>query len=87
MRMLVALGRKKYYRSHGVSAAEVAQVSWRKSTFSNLNGSCIEIGRVLPDRIGIRDTKDNGTGPVLVFTGPELDAFIAAAKAGEFDKI
>ena len=87
MRMLVALGRKKYYRSHGVTVAEVAQVSWQKSTFSNLNGSCVEIGRVLSDRIGIRDTKDNGSGPVLVFTEPEFDAFVAAAKAGEFDKI
>jgi hypothetical protein len=85
MRMFAALGR--YYRSHGVTPADLSRASWQKSTRSNLNGSCVEIGRLLPDRIGIRDTKDKDTGPVLVFTGPEFDAFIAGAKAGEFDKI
>ena len=79
--------RRMYYRSHGVTAVAVSQTSWRKSTFSNLNGSCVELGRVLPDRIGVRDTKDNGTGPILFFTDAEWSAFLTAAKSGEFDSL
>lgn len=77
--------RRMYYRSHGVTAVDVSQVSWRKSALSNLNGSCVELGRILPDRIAVRDTKDNGTGPILFFTSEEWSAFLAAAKSGEFD--
>lgn len=87
MRGLAALGRKTYYRRHGVSLVDVAQASWRKSTYSNLNGSCFEISRLSVDRIGVRDTKDQGTGPVLVFTGPEWSAFLAGAREGQFDNL
>jgi Domain of unknown function (DUF397) len=82
-----ARARKKYYRSHGVAPADISQASWQKSHFSNLNGSCVEVSRLQSDRIGVRDTKDDGTGPVLVFTGPEWDAFLAGAKEGQFDNL
>jgi hypothetical protein len=78
---------KPYYRSHGVTADDVGRTSWRKSALSNLNGCCVEIGRVPPNRIGVRDTKDNGTGPILFFTDSEWYAFITAAKSGEFDNL
>ena len=80
-------GRNQYFRAHGATANEVSQASWRKSSISNLNGSCVELGRISPDRIGVRDTKDNGDGPILFFTGAEWSAFIAAAKSGEFDNL
>ena len=85
MRVFAALGRKTYYRSHGVTPSEVSQACWQKSTFSSMNGSCVEVSRLRADRIGVRDTKDDGTGPVLVFTGPEWVAFLAGAKEGQFD--
>jgi hypothetical protein len=50
-----------------------------------MNGSCVEVGRLLPDGIGVRDTKDNGSGPILIFTDAEWNAFIAGAKEGQFD--
>jgi len=50
-----------------------------------MNGSCVEVARLLPDRIGVRDTKDNGSGPILVFPDSEWNAFIAGAKEGQFD--
>jgi len=81
------LSSKPYYRSHGVTAHDAGLASWRKSALSNLNGSCVEIGRVSPDRIGVRDTKDNGIGPVLIFTTAEWGAFIAGAKEGQFDNL
>jgi ABC-type amino acid transport substrate-binding protein len=87
MRAFLPLTRKSYYRSRAVTSDAVSRASWLKSGFSQLNGSCVEIGRLLPDRIGVRDTKDNGTGPMLVFTAAEWDAFIAGAKAGHFDNL
>ncbi|MGH3403988.1 MAG: DUF397 domain-containing protein [Streptosporangiaceae bacterium] len=88
MWLFKAPGRKRsYYRSHGVTIGDVAQGSWTKSTFSNMNGNCVEISRLTPGRIGVRDTKDNTSGPTLFFTGAEWDAFIAGAKQGEFDNL
>lgn len=86
MQMFSLRGRKAYYRSRAVTLDDIDRASWHKSTFSAMNGSCVEIGRVLPDRIGVRDTKDNGGGPILVFTDAEWSAFIAGAKSGQFDK-
>jgi hypothetical protein len=79
--------RKAYLRSHRVAPSDISQASWQKSKFSNLNGSCIEVSRLTRDRIGVRDTKDNGTGPVLIFTGGEWYAFVAGAKDGQFDDL
>jgi hypothetical protein len=76
-----------YRPARGVTPAQVSGASWRKSSFSNYNGSCVEIGRIQPDRIGVRDTKANGRGPVLIFTDSEWSAFILGAKDGQFDKI
>jgi hypothetical protein len=39
--------------------------NWRKSTYSGgQGGNCVEVAST-PGRISVRDTKDNGTGPVL----------------------
>lgn len=58
------------------------------ATFRTANGcsdkSCVEVA--LADGIvGLRDSKDKGRGPVLAFTEPEWEAFLAGAKNGEFD--
>lgn len=55
-----------------------------KSSDSNDVG-CVEIA-FRGGQIGVRDTKDNGSGPVLGFTVHEWDCFIAGAKRGEFDR-
>ena len=57
---------------------------WFKSSFSTPGGCCVEV-RIDGDRIDIRDTKDAASGPVLSYTADEWKAFIAGAKAGEFD--
>ncbi|MEV7005899.1 DUF397 domain-containing protein [Streptosporangium sp. NPDC051022] len=48
------------------------------------NGNCVEVAAE-HGRVGVRDGKDHGDGPVLSFTLEEWRAFIAAAKNGEFD--
>ena len=76
-----------YYGRRGVRAQDISQAVWQKSTLSSYNGSCFEIARLLSDRVGVRDTKDNGSGPVLIFNQNEWSAFVAGVKAGEFDSV
>lgn len=42
MQLLTVLSWKTYCRSRGVTSADVGRASWRKSSFSHLNGSCVE---------------------------------------------
>lgn len=60
-----------------------AQVEWRKSTLSTTNG-CVEVAFV-GGRIAVRDSKNQGRGPVLVFTDLEWRAFLGGVRGGEFD--
>ncbi|MGN9781793.1 DUF397 domain-containing protein [Nonomuraea sp. ZG12] len=63
---------------------ELGMATWRKSTYSGSDGgNCVEIADLSGGRRGVRDSK-NPTGPVLVFTPGEWDAFIAGVKGGEF---
>jgi hypothetical protein len=61
---------------------------WRKSSFSNGTGgnNCVEVARnpAIPGKVFVRSTKDRG-GSVVMFTTDEWAAFLAGAKAGEFD--
>jgi hypothetical protein len=59
------------------------EARWKKSTRSGA-GACVE-ARIEDGNVQIRDTKDNGAGPILSFTGDEWSAFLGGAKAGEFD--
>lgn len=57
---------------------------WRKSSRSGpWTDNCVEVAFV-DGAIAVRDSK-NPTGPVLVFTQSEWDAFVDGAKDGEFD--
>jgi Domain of unknown function (DUF397) len=87
VRAFSAINRAAYLRSRAVTSADIGGASWRKSTFSNMNGNCVEVSHLPPDRVGVRDTKDKDIGPVLIFTGAEWDAFIAGAKEGQFDNL
>lgn len=63
---------------------DLATAVWRKSTRSGpFTDNCVEVAFV-DGAIAVRDSK-NPTGPVLVFTGGEWDAFVDGAKDGEFD--
>ena len=54
---------------------------WHKSSFSGANG-CVEVA-VVEGGAAVRDSKDPA-GPVLRFTAPEWEAFLAGVRAGEF---
>lgn len=53
---------------------------WLKSSYSNPDGDCVEINTLSWNEL--RDSK-NPNGPTL---RANLQAFIAAAKAGELDR-
>ena len=57
--------------------------AWRKSSRSQYN-ACVEV-RFLGGNVPLRNSRDPD-GPVLVFTAPEWDAFVAGVKRGEFDR-
>ncbi|MHB0908373.1 DUF397 domain-containing protein [Streptomyces argenteolus] len=59
-------------------------VQWRKSSFSEQSGNCIELA-VVDGGVLVRESDDP---EVIVRTTPaKLAAFLAGAKAGEFDDL
>ena len=69
-------------------ASDLSRVAWRKSSYSNASGSCVEIA-ILTDApgehdIAVRDSKDPH-GAALTFTARHWRDFIAAIKANELD--
>ena len=57
---------------------------WVKASASDQGNSCIEQRRHA-GMIEVRDTKDQGTGPVLRLTPAEYAAWLDGAGRGEFD--
>jgi len=68
-----------------VEPPEIAGASWFKSSRSAYNGSCVEVAWLSRGRIGVRDTKANGMGPVLQFTHSEWTQLTARIRRGDLD--
>ena len=62
---------------------DLSPALWRKSTFSNNTGACIEVAGFNAGRT-VRDSK-NLAGPTLTFSPAQWSAFTAGVRAGEFD--
>jgi Domain of unknown function (DUF397) len=61
---------------------DLSTLVWRKSTLSMSNG-CVEVA-IQDNGVALRDSKDR-SGPVLLFTRHEWEAFVGGVRAGEFD--
>lgn len=46
---------------------DLSRAAWRKSTYSNNGGACIEVAGGMLDVVAVRDSKDP-EGPKLAFT-------------------
>ena len=55
---------------------------FRKSSFSEAGGECVEVARVA-NGVAVRDSKNPG-GPMLWFSLMEWTAFLYGVLAGEF---
>jgi len=66
-----------------MSSSEWNGAQFFKSGDSNDVG-CVEVA-FHGGKIGVRDSKGNGSGPVLAFDEHEWECFIKGAKRGDFD--
>jgi len=68
-----------------VSPEELAEAIWQKSSASGGQQDCVEVAFLKSGNIGLRDSR-NPTGPALIFTPSEWDAFLGGARDGEFHR-
>lgn len=66
-------------------SADLSEAHWFKSSRSGGSKECVEVAFLDGGRVGVRDSK-NPTGPALVFTPGEWEAFTAGVQDGEFDR-
>ncbi|RGD56614.1 DUF397 domain-containing protein [Kitasatospora xanthocidica] len=59
------------------------QAVWRKSTYSNGDGDCLEVADGVAGVVPVRDSKDPH-GPVLGFAPEAWWSFVAGVQAGDF---
>jgi hypothetical protein len=59
--------------------------AWRKSRVCADGDSCVEVARV-GGRVGVRNSKNDGKGPILVFEDYEWRTFVAGVRAGDFSE-
>ncbi|NKY60714.1 DUF397 domain-containing protein [Nocardia flavorosea] len=69
-----------------MNSADLSGAQWFKSSRSSGSKECVEAAHLGEGKVGVRDSK-NPTGPALMFTPGEWDAFLAGAKDGEFDRL
>jgi Domain of unknown function (DUF397) len=66
---------------NGMSAVELDDATWRKSSRSGSVGNCVELTWPEREVVAVRNSRDP-RGPVLVYTRVELLAFLSGVKAG-----
>ncbi|MFF0454569.1 DUF397 domain-containing protein [Nocardia africana] len=57
-------------------SADLSRAKWFKSSRSGGTKKCVEVAFLDSGTVGVRDSK-NPSGPALVFTADEWDAFTA----------
>ena len=63
-----------------MNSNDTTGATWRKATYSNAQGSCIEAGS-MAGRILVRDTTQGGNGPVVGVSPQSWRQFTASIRA------
>jgi hypothetical protein len=71
---------------NGMKAGELGPVEWRKSSFSNPSGNCVEAAPLPDGSVAVRNSRQPD-GPALVYTRAEIAAFLDGVRNGEFDDL
>ncbi|GAB2578347.1 DUF397 domain-containing protein [Streptomyces capparidis] len=67
----------------GAAPAGAAGAAWFKSSHSNGERNCVEVAFLDGGAaVALRDSKDGGAGPVLLFTAEQWRAFLRRAGSG-----
>ena len=62
---------------NGMPAADLPEVTWRKSRRSGpQGGNCVEVANLPDGRVAVRNSR-HPAGPALVFTSAEWVAFVS----------
>ncbi|WP_036506666.1 DUF397 domain-containing protein [Nocardia aobensis] len=64
---------------------DLSGARWFKSTRSTGTKECVEVAFLDHGMVGVRDSK-NPSGPALIFTPGEWNAFVGGASSGAFDR-
>ena len=70
---------------NGMPATEL-DTRWRKSSYSNSQGNCVEFSALADGSVAVRNSRDP-QGPALLYTRAEITAMIQGVKDGEFDDL
>lgn len=75
---------ENWSKSSYSEATNCLQARWQKSTYSNPTGSCVECrqGGDQEGKVQVRDTKQDGQGPVLEFSPGAWAEFLGRVRAG-----
>jgi Domain of unknown function (DUF397) len=66
--------------------ADAPAPHWRKSSFSDAGGNCVQMAALPDGRVAVRNSRAPDAGTVY-FTRAEIAAWLLGAKAGEFDDL